>query len=188
MSYTELELLRKMISDPLRRSYDSQEGDGSTVIYKLTHGNISDDSYTVYVNSVEVDETTDYEIDQDEGVVTFVTPPPDGQDVEIKYQYAAFSDTELTNFLALDGSVQKSALRCLDILLWDSARRFDYISGQTEFKPSQVFDHLKDLRGIIEGKVNNEDYGGAAIVKRTNRYYDNTVTPSTDLSRDDLGD
>lgn len=189
MSYTNLQLLRKMISDPLRRSYDRQEGDGETIIFKLTHGNIANDSFTVYIDGETKEEDTDYTIDQEEGVVTFTSvTPAAGKDVEVKYKYAAFSDTELEEFIELDGNVQSAALRCLDILLFDSARRFDYVSGQTEFKPSQVFDHLMRLREIIEKKVNNQDYGGGIIVKRKSRYYDNTAIASHDLSRDDLGD
>lgn len=186
MSYTNLELLRKELSDPFRYAFDRQTGDGETTVFKLSHGNVQDSTYSVYVDNQLKTEGTDYTLDKENGLLTFVSAPADGKEVEVKYYFSAFSDTELTEFLKLESdNVIRAALRCINLLLTDASRRFDYVSGQTEMKPSQVFAHLKDLRKIFQERL-IEDYSGVAIVDRSSRFYNSTSTTETDLSRADL--
>ena len=188
MSYTNLELLRKQLSDPFKDGFDRQKGDGEATLYKLSHGNVKDDSYLVYVNNSLQTETTHYAIDQERGTITFVTAPGDEIEVEVTYQFSSFSDTELTNFFELDGSVDKALIRCIDILLVDSARYFDYSSGQSELKPSQIFKNLESLRKITKERLSEGQSGGVTVVTRSSPYFDSESAVETDLSRADLGE
>ena len=187
MAYTDLQQLRKELADPYKSAFDENIGDAETTIYKLSHGSVKDDSFKVYVADDLKTLTTDYTIDQEEGVITFVTAPADGASIEVTYNFSAFSDTELNNFLVSEGSVNGALLLCIDILLMDASKRFDYAIGKADLKPSQVFNNLKDLRGIIATKVSNEAAGGGvSIVNRSSRHYKDTVETETDLSRADL--
>ena len=185
--YSSLELLRKELADPHKTAFDENIGDGETTIFKLSHGNIKDDSYAIYVDDDLKIETTYYTIDQEEGVITFLAAPALALSIEVAYSFSAFSDTELTEFITLEGSVNRALLKCIDILLMDSAKRFDYSVGRADLKPSQVFDNLIRLREIIEKKVKGEASGGGAILMdRTSRFYEDTETTTSDLSRADL--
>jgi hypothetical protein len=74
------------------------------------------------------------------------------------------------------------------MLMADASRRFDYSSGQTEMKPSQVFSQLRSLRSIYEKKAKSQSNDGLFIMTRSNRHYDGTKTAQADISRYDLGD
>lgn len=193
---TDLQLLRKTIADAPKHGFDDDTGDGETTIYQLSHAPVAD--VQVWVNNVLKVITTHYTIDLEAGVVTFVTPPPVEHLVEIKYTFSVFGDAELLEFLTLDGSVLKTAIRCFEILLADSARRFDYASGLTDLKPSQVFDHLNKLLEYFKKKSSEGDgtNASARLINRSNRYYDPLEPndyigkPSNakggDLSRDEI--
>ena len=69
------------------------DGDGSTLNFPLTHIPVKDNSYTVKVGGVAKGETTDYSIDKDTGVITFVSVPAAGSDnVEVSYQSVKMRD------------------------------------------------------------------------------------------------
>lgn len=189
MTFTNLELLRLELADPIKQGFDKQFGDGETVVYKLAHSNIIEGSLQLSVDDAEVADE-DYEIDLRTGVITFDTAPANDKEIEAKYQFTAFSDEELNNFLALDGnSIPSVMVRCIDILLIDAAKRFDYSSGQTEMKASQVFQNLKDLREVFAGKVSSSQSSGGAIkASRTHKAYQSTARNVMDLSRADLGE
>lgn len=183
MAYSNLELLRKEIADSFKYAFDTQVGDGETSTFKLSHGNVKD--YVVYINGDEKTEETDYTIDKERGILTFTDIPIDGAEIEVKYYYSAFSDEELTEFLTLENNnVIRAALRCIDILLVDSSRCFDYASGQTEMKPSQVFNQLKEVRKIFRQKI-GESNSQMRIINRSSPFYKHRRYVETDLSRKD---
>lgn len=189
MAYTNLELLRKEIADPYRSAFDTNLGDGETIEFKLAHGNVKEESLVVCVGGTV---QTHYSVDLEEGMITFVTAPVDAVSVTADYKFSVFSDEELTEFLALErGNVDGAIIRCIDILLMDSARRFDYSAGRLDIKPSQVFNNLVQLRKIVTERISykedNSGTGGIRLVDRSSSYYDNSTADTMDLSRaDDL--
>jgi len=187
MAYTNLQLIRKLIADPYRYAFDTQEGDGETVKFQLSHKPVKDSSYTVYVNNVEQSDASDYTIDLEKGIVTFSTAPASASEVEIEYDYSVFSDDEITEFLTQNSdNVNATVKMMIEILLADASRRFDYSTGQTEMKPDQVFQHLKDLLQVYTDKAKSSP-GGVQLVDRINQYYKDTTDEEADLSREDLG-
>lgn len=153
MAYTTLDNIRIKISDPLKQGFDKQIGDGSTKIFKLSHSKVHSESEAIVVNNSSV-ELEAYDIDYDEGVVIFNTAPTQGHVIEVSYKYAAFRDEEIELYLDENGqSINQTIVTLIEILLADSARRFDYTAGQTNMQPSQVFDHLERLHKIYQRKV-----------------------------------
>lgn len=196
MAYTDLQLLRKMIADPQKAGFDEVIADGEAQDFKLSHAPVVSASYTVYLNNSALSETTQFTIDKDDGVITILTPPDAEDKVEVKYKYSVFSDEELAEYLTLDGSVNKAALRCVQILLTDSARRMDYEAGQTSVKAGQVFGHLKELAAYLKEEIKGSS-SNVMVARRysrqygrnqsENRYIGEEVDPTiVDLSRDDL--
>jgi hypothetical protein len=187
MAYTNLELLRKELADPYKSAFDQNSGDGETTVFKLSHKNVKAGSYSVYVGNDEQTETTEYSIDREEGIITFVTAPTSGVEIKVEYIFSAFSDEELTEFLSLENNnISKTLVRCIDILLMDAARRFDYSVGRADLKPSQVFDNLLRLRSILSNKSRQgSGISEISLVERTSRFYEDTNEQSTDLSRAD---
>lgn len=183
MPYTNLQILRKELADEHRTATDYEEGDANTKVFQLAHKHIKTDSYSVYVNSSVKQDGVDYNIDKDGGVITFENAPPLNHDILIDYQYSAFTDEELTEWLNMLGSVGRAKVKCLEILLMDAARRFDYQTGQSKMSPSQVFKQIKEMLEMATGQSNNQSYGGAVIAKRTHPKYQSTVPQKTDLSR-----
>jgi hypothetical protein len=187
--YSSLELLRKEIADPYRSAFDTNVGDGETTEFKLAHGNVKSGTLVVYVGNTLQEENTDYTVDYEEGMITFSSAPADLVSVTADYKFSVFSDTELTEFLALENqSIDGAVLRCIDILLMDSARRFDYSAGKLDLKPSQVFENLRKLREIVISKIESSATGGGGVIlaDRTSSYYDSSDADTMDLSRADL--
>ena len=96
MTYlTFINRLRTELKDFGKIYKETFDGDGSTLNFPLTHIPIKDDSYTVKVEGVTKTETTDYTIDKDTGVITFVSAPASGSDnIEVSYQSVQIRDED----------------------------------------------------------------------------------------------
>ena len=71
------------------------DGDGTTRNFLLSHTPILENTYTVKVDGVVKTETTDYNINKDNGLITFETAPAAGSDnVEISYQSVKIKDSD----------------------------------------------------------------------------------------------
>lgn len=187
MAYTDVELVRKMISDPFRTASDDITTDDESPAFFVTHKPVKEDSLVVALDNTELVLDTDYTFNFEQGLITLDQDPTVGQLLEVKYEYSVFSETEIANFLELDGSVNATVLRLIDILLSDSARRYDYSTGQENLSLDQVFQHLKDLRKIYADKIGDDtaDGGNAIIGSRSSKYYPPYRRHTPDLTRDD---
>jgi hypothetical protein len=182
---TNLQLVRKQLADDYKFAFDENDGDGATEIFRLTHGNIQAATYEVQVDGAVQTDATDYTLDLERGILEFATAPTTGDIIQIKYYFSAFSDTEITEFLSLNSTVNKTVLALIEILIADTARRFDYTSGQTEMKPSQVFDNLLRLRDVYKEKVDKDNHGYLSMVTRRHPHYANETQERGDISRYD---
>ena len=180
---TNLELVRKKLADEYKFASDTNIGDGGTSIFKLAHSNIQDETYTIYV---DLSESDNYEIDLERGLITFNTPPADEKNITAQYYFSAFSDDEIEYFLEEnENDINETLIDLIEILLIDSARRFDYSTGQSEMKPSQVFKNLKEMLIFFSKKVPAEVKSNLKQGTLSSPYYQSEVKPSKDLSRYD---
>lgn len=179
---TDIELVRNNIDDHPRSGLTYATGSSDEQVYVLDNKNVYDlvitvDDAIVASNLYTVGSKTG------EVIGTF-----DGEVVKFKYTYAAFTDAEIEYYLE-NQTVNKATLDLLDMLLMSASKRFDYKSGQKDMKTSQVFEHLKELRGQYFDAVSDESpTDGVVLLKRTNKYYaPNDIRERHDLSRaDDL--
>ena len=87
--------LRTELKDFGKIRKDVWDGDGSTKNFVASQIPIKDDSYTVKVGGVTKVENTDYSLDKDTGVLTFVSAPASGSDnVEMAYQSIKIRDAD----------------------------------------------------------------------------------------------
>lgn len=71
-------------------------GNGTTTKFDLDENNVVDDSETVYVAGVAKTQGNDYNINNEAGTITFLSPPSQGATITINYKY--FSDSvDITN-------------------------------------------------------------------------------------------
>jgi hypothetical protein len=163
---TDLERVRNLIGDQHKSDVVRLVGDGTSVLWQLVRKRLKTDSVTYSGDTViAVDE-----VNYNTGLVTLASAPDDGELFSISCEYSAFRDEELEDYLA-SGSVKSVALECIQVLMADAARRYDYSTGIEEFNPSQVFEHLKDLKKALqESDVSLASSGGAVVKTRTSQY------------------
>ena len=96
MTYsTFIKKLRVFVGDIDTLTRDSWDGDAATVAFRTSERPILESSYTLKVSNVTKTETTDYTIDRDTGMVTFVSAPAAGNDnVTLDYKYVRLKDAE----------------------------------------------------------------------------------------------
>jgi hypothetical protein len=160
---TDLEEIRNTIGDLFKTDVMSIIGITGSTVYALRRSKIKEDS-------VVVTGATLASVDYDNATITLTTAVDDV--FQVTYQFSAFSDDELTAFIVKYGTVKNVALKCIEFLLADAARRYDYSTGLENVQPSQIFDHLKELRTIIlEGNSSAMASGGAVFADRITEYH-----------------
>jgi len=177
---TDIEIFRMKLGDYLKPQIDKEIGDGLASIYRLTHRHIQD--YVVTIDGAEMTEETDYIMDASNGILETTTPPSDGDIVKVQYKYEGFTDADITALITQYSNVDNAIIEGIKALMADAARRFDYSEAQTDMKPSQIFDHLKQL-------LETHRQGATSlIVERIHPAYESETNPDdNDLSRSDLG-
>lgn len=172
--------VRRRIGDSAKSFVDRFEGDGSTTEYGLTYHN--NFAVEVKVNGVVL-AAENYTVVPSSGQILFNAAPAADAVVDVAYSYAGYTDAQLSALVDEYGA-DGAAIECLEELLADSARLYDYQQGQTVDKRSQVFDHLKELLASAKTAAGEDSSYGLVI---GNRHPDEQVCrlPRRDLSRDD---
>ena len=106
--------VRALTNDKAQYDRSTAAGDGVTVDFVLPNSPVVDGSQKVYVGGVLKSEGTDYTIDNDLGLITFVVPPT--PDIVVNYRHTLISDADIETFLALDGSDYRAAATCLETI------------------------------------------------------------------------
>jgi len=176
---TSLEIVRNAIGDIKKYGDDRFKGNGARKVYKLSHKHIDSASLQVYKDDVIV-APANYVLSADYGILTFNTAPANDSSVWVLYNFSAFTDTEVNAFISQYG-VKIGAVKLIEALLADAARRFDYSTGLESMSPSQIFEHLKDLREIVLGSDDDlSSSGGVKVVDRVSGYSIDDNNPNYD--------
>lgn len=175
---SEIEQVRRRIGDSVKSNTEVHQGDGSIILFKTDYQNIW--NATVKVEGEEVPEG-DFTVNGKSGQVIFKKAPDEGATVDITYSYAGYSDDDISGMIANYG-VNGSVVECLNELLVDSARFYDYSQGQTTDKRSQIFDHLKTLLAKAESDAG---IGGEVVFGKRHTEDVCSTSPREDLSRSD---
>ncbi len=139
---SEIATIRRRIGDKVKAQKDIATGNGKDRSFHLQYQNV----FNVIVAILDTEQTvgTDYTLDSEGGRVIFNAPPALNAEVTFDYNYAAYTDAEISELnqeLGIDGAT----VAVLEELTADTARFYDYTQGETSNKRSQVFDHLMKL-------------------------------------------
>jgi hypothetical protein len=155
-------------------------GDGSIKDFSLDNDNVIDDSETIYLNGTEKTRDTHYTINNDNGTISFMSPP--GQSVLVTAKYKYFPDTvDLTNNDITDFIAQADA----EIDNWtgkkftDSNSATEYFSGRAE--------KIQATDSVPEGQYFSETEEDKYVLMLTN-YPVQTITSLTFLKDDGTTD
>jgi len=140
MLYSALILtLRSELKDFGRIHQETIDGDASTLNFILKNTPVKDASYVVKIGGVTKTETTDYTIDKDTGVLTFVSAPASGSDnVSVSYQSVKIRDADYIQLIN-DG---------IDHFRWKFWKETDNSTTITTVRNQYEYD-LSTLTGIL---------------------------------------
>lgn len=175
---------RRRIGDRVKSETDNVEGNGTDKVFNLRFSNVT--NVFVYDNNGVVDSAT-YEVDSAAGTVTFDTAPTQGKQLQFDYDYSAYTDDEITQYVT-DYGFDTAVTEVLRELLADSARMYDYSEGATDAKLSQIYKQLSDLldRYEKEASTNAQPENSVSVGRRIADPYRSEPIVIEDLSRDDL--
>ena len=175
---SEIEQVRRRIGDSLKSNTEIITADGG-VMFAMQYKNI-DDVVILVDNSKLTDK--DYTINQKSGQIVFLTAPTSGSVINITYSYSGYLKADIEALIANYG-VDGAVIECLNELLVDSARFYDYSQGQTTDRRSQIFDHLRTLLDKAERDAGIK--GGEVVIGKRHPQNDRPVRIREDLSRTD---
>jgi len=137
MALTDIQRLRLRVADKARLSLheDVGVGDGLSLAFRTQFAPIQAGSMAVVVISGSLStvllEGSGWTLDYDTGLLRLSDAPDVGSVVRVAYQWTAFSDAELEDFLLQAGaSVDRAALLVVESLLADGERFLKYTLGQ----------------------------------------------------------
>jgi len=146
---------------------DVWDGDASTLNFPASTFPILEDSYTVKVDGTTKTETTDYSLDKDTGLLSFVSAPVSGSDnVEMSYKAVKFRDNDFLEIIndAIDYFMWKFWKEALD------TTTFTTVKNQYEYDLSSISNILYVVNAWYKTATNSTTW--QAIQGLTNwKYY-----------------
>jgi len=145
---TNLEYIRLILSIPHRLVLREELGigDGQITKFQSQLFPIISGTETVRVASAEQTPETDYDLDPDLGLITFVTAPDAGNLVDADYTWAVFSDTQIDDLLTTYNDAVSTVLQDLIRALLANADLFvKYTIGMESIDRSRALDSLQAL-------------------------------------------
>jgi hypothetical protein len=181
MALSSLLRLRRRIQD--RRRVVTDEvlglGDGAKVHFRVHLAPVVEGSlYLVKVAggaTTSLVEETDYIVDLDLGLITFVAAPADGAKIVASaYQWVTFTDEELNDWLEMYGDdVRLAAMAAVRSLLADQERFIKYTFGQEQVDRGRA---LQALQALLE-ELAAEGGAPVGIVKANTTGRKNLMDP-----------
>lgn len=156
MALTTAQQVRRTISDPWRRKSEVQYGDGTASGFQLSEGApysmISAATASVPITGWSATGAT---IDTALGYAEFSGVISASSAVRFDYQWAVFSDDEVSYFTAAGGgTVNGAALKAIDALMFDSYKRARWAAPDgSMYDDSKAVDNLVKMRSAISAQV-----------------------------------
>jgi len=169
------EKLRLMIGDNNKLMVADKfgTGDGTNKYFKMNMLPVRDDTEILVKDTTSLTRDTDYTIDNATGLITMTTAPTNGQVIQaLKYEYNAFSDSELNQILSDYGSnLNMSAAHCCRALAASASKYFSYTSGDEKVDRTKECANLLKMAESFEKKAEGEQSGQIDIgILRTEIY------------------
>lgn len=160
MALTDIAAVRLNTADKARIKREAWTGDGDTTALQLDLSPVmASPAPRVWSNNVQLALTTDYTLDLDNGIVTFVLTPTVNDEIVVEYYASVFSDIEIDHFLSVGGgNVWLASAYLLLAMAVDAARiaRRETLSGGGGFGTTTIDTSVRarELREQAKGYVN----------------------------------
>lgn len=168
--------LRVMIGDNNKLMVQDKfgVGDGNNNYFKISMFPVRSGTEILVKNTTSLTRNTDYTIDNTTGLITMGNAPTDGQVIQaLRYEYNAFSDTELDDVLSSYGDdLNMSAAHCCRALATDAARFFSYTSGDEKVDRTKESANFLKMAEAFEAKAIAEQSGQMDIGIQRSEIYD----------------
>lgn len=146
--------VRALLGDMPKWDRQTATGDGVTKNYIASSLPIVEDSESVTVNSSSVTKPTQYTIDYDLGLISFVTAPGDGQAIVTQFSYAELSDDTITALLSIEPNPYLAASIAANNLAGKYASQVDKQVGDLRLSYSQRAKAWRDLATALAAANN----------------------------------
>jgi hypothetical protein len=154
MTLTPAQRVRLKISDPPTLGGGAGVGDGSALSFALSQRNLTSGSAYVAVGGAW--SATGATFDPT-GVVTFATAISANSAWRTTYVYSTFSDDEITDFLAVGGSVVGAAIEAAQSLAFDGLRRASWSAPDgSSYSDVAAQRHVLDLIAMLQVEQGDE--------------------------------
>lgn len=155
---TDIELVRTLISDSLQYGVAQAVGDAITTEYLLPNATVYPDSETVRTDGTIRTSPSEYTIDESLGLITFVSAPANGADIEITFKYSLLSDDQIEAIMGQyeNNPIKLGAADCLDAIAVSEAliqKRIKSLDLQTD--GPAVADSLRKAADSLRTQVAN---------------------------------
>lgn len=188
---TSRERLRLMVGDPDKLRVDETfgVGNGSTTYFKLKLFPVRAGTEVFVTETaaippvvVSLADPADYALDDDTGKVVLTSAPSNGLKVVAqKYEYNAFSDTEMDDVLGQYGSnLNLCAAHVCRALAVQASRWFAYWSGNEKVDKSECAENFRKMAKDFEDLAIVASSGDADIGILRTEIYDPTAADDED--------
>ena len=158
MALSDLDYIRLILSVPHRLVLVEElgEGDGSTKKFKTQLAPIIAGSETVRIDGTAKTRVTDYAIDNDLGLITFVVAPGDGDAVDADYTWSVFTDVQINGLLTKYNDAVPAVLKDLVRALLSNTDLFiKYTTGMESVDRGAALDALRALQEELAGQASS---------------------------------
>lgn len=164
MPLTDLQQLRLRAADPERTFFEEFVGDGATLIFDLTHYPVVAASEQVRVAGTLQTDPTNYGLVDATGRITFVAAPANAARITVQGRSVIWSDDELNDILDRRGSPRDAVLECLQILMFDAARRGKWGTNQgLAVDESMLARNVREAYEVIKAEQEVEGIGAGDL-------------------------
>lgn len=155
-------LVRTIIADPYQFFEEHLVGDGVRTRYPLANAPVRENTIQVFVGGTEQTIVTDYTIDLQLGLLTFVAAPGDAVAIIPTYQFSLLSDDDIDAILGFNAdNIRRSAADALDTIASSEAliqKRIELLDLKTDGPAvaNALRQHARNLREM-EADLAEED-------------------------------
>jgi hypothetical protein len=151
--------VRALLGDQPQFEHSTASGDGASKTFLTSKRPLIVDSESVTVSGSSQTKPTDYTIDYELGLITFVNAPSNGAAVVSTFQYAEISDEMITTILGLESNAYLAAAAAARAIAGRYASQIDKQVGDLRLTYSQRAKAWSDLSKTLTSAASRSGSG-----------------------------
>lgn len=155
MALTDIQKVRLKIQDAPVAENLTLYGDGTAVVFKMDHLNLSEAAAYVPLGGTAWSATA-VTVDTS-GLFTFANVISANSAFNVRYQHTTFSDDEVQQFLDAGGTVLGASVEAVEALLFDAVKRARWMAADgTQYDDTSAQSHLAKMHDLLSKQVEAE--------------------------------